>query len=131
MDNHMAIETGTAGAGLALKAMGVKASLGMAGAAVLYLLMPPERPDGSFNRREFAARLIVAGFCSSLLGDWAVDVVNGLAPWLMAAKHPAPFWLAAGAPGWWVSRAIALWLYNRKGKDIAEIADDIKREVHP
>ena len=126
MKDNVAIETSSIIGAASVKALGVKASLGMAGAAVLYLLMPPERPDGTFNRHEFAGRLAVAGLCSMLLGDWAVDVISGLAPWLMAAKHPAPFWLAAGAPGWWVSRAAALWLYNRKGKDLGQIVHDAK-----
>ena len=122
----MPLETSAAGASAAIKAIGLKASLGMAGAAVLYLLMPPERPDGTFSRNEFAGRLTVAGLCSILLGDWAVDVVNGLAPWLFAAKHPAPFWLACGAPGWWVSRAIALWIYRRRGEDIGQMIKDAR-----
>lgn len=126
MKDNVAIETSSIiGAG-ALKALGIKACLGMVGAAVLYLMMPPERPDGTFNRHEFASRLAVAGLCSMLLGDWAVDVINGLAPWLMAAQHPAPFWLASGAPGWWVSRWVALWIYKRKGKDIGQVVRDAK-----
>jgi hypothetical protein len=115
----------SAGAGIAaVKAMGLKAALGMAGAAILYLFMPPARPDGTFSRKEFAARLAVAGFFSLVAGDWAVDVVEGLAPWLMASKHPAPFWLASGAPGWWVSRAAALWIYQRRDKNLAELGRD-------
>ena len=128
---EMAVETGAAGAAFAIKAAGIKASFGMAGAAVLYMMMPPERPDGTFNRREFAARLAVAGLCSLLLGDWVVDVLNGLTPWLKAGAHPHPFWVASGAPGWWVSRWVALWIYKRRDKDIGEVADDIKKEVHP
>lgn len=121
------IETSGAIGLAAAKLAGAKVALGMAGAALLYLFMPPERPDGSFNRREFAARMAVAGFFSLLLGDWFVDVVNGLVPALKAPAHPAPFWLACGAPGWWVSRAAALWLYKRRDKDVGEIV----REIHP
>jgi len=123
---QMAFEA-SAGAGLAAaKAFGGKAVIGMAGAAILYMVMPPERPDGSFSKREFAARLAVAGFFSVVAGDWLVAVVNGLAPWLQAQSHPAPFWLASGAPGWWVSRAAALWLYNRRGKDLGQMVDEVK-----
>lgn len=128
---QMALETSGAIGAATVKAIGVKASLGMAGAAVLYLLMPPERPDGTFNRHEFVARVAVAGMCSLLLGDWVVDVLNGLLPWIKASAHPHPFWVASGAPGWWVSRAVALWLYKRKDKDIGEMVDDVKKEAHP
>jgi len=127
----MALETTGFFGAAAVKAIGVKVALGMAGAALLYMLMPPERLDGSFNKKEFAARLAVAGLASLLLGDWVVDVVDGLAPWLKAAAHPKPFFVAAGAPGWWVSRAVALWIYRRQNKDIAELAREIKNEVHP
>lgn len=123
--HNMGVEAGS-GAFLAAKTIGIKAGLGMAGAALLYLFMPPERPDGTFSKREFAARLVVAGFFSIVCGDWAVAVVNGLAPWLMAAEHPAPFWLAAGAPGWWLSRAVALWLYKRKDADVGEMVRDAR-----
>lgn len=111
-----------------VQTLGIKAALGMAGAVLLYLGAAPERPkDGSFNKTEFLTRLAVAGFFSALLGDMAVDVVNGLLPWLMAAKHPAPIWLAAGAPGWWVSRWAALYLYRRQDKDASEIIDEVKK----
>jgi hypothetical protein len=111
----------------AAAAVGAKVGLGMAGAAILYLVMPPERLDGTFSKREFAARLAVAGFFSVLLGDWTVAVVDGLVPALKAAAHPAPFWLASGAPGWWVSRAVALWFYKRSDKDLGEMVQDAKQ----
>lgn len=106
--------------------LSAKIGLGMAGAAILYLLMPPERPDGTFNRKEFAGRLMVAGFFSALLGGWLVSVVAGVAPWLQAEAHPAPFWMAAGAPGWWISRWVAVAIYRRRGKDLLEVVSEIK-----
>lgn len=110
------------------QAIGIKASLGMAGAVLLYLGAAPERPrDGAWNKWEFVTRLAVAGFFSALLGDWAVDLVQGMAPWLMAAKHPAPFWLAAGAPGWWVSRWAALQLYKWKDKTAFEVVGEVRK----
>lgn len=123
----MAIETSGAFGVAAAKVIGLKAVLAMIGAAILYMVMPPERPDGSFSRSEFAARLAVAVFFSLLLGDWVVSVIHGLAPWLMAEKHPAPFWVASGAPGWWVSRSAALWIYNRRSKDIGELVNDARQ----
>lgn len=114
-------------AGGVLSALGLKAALGMAGAVLLYVGATPARPkDGSFNKTEFLTRLAVAGFASALCGDWAVDVVNNIAPVLMASKHPAPFWLAAGAPGWWVSRWVALWLYKQQDKDAAQVLKKVR-----
>ena len=34
--------------------------------------------------------------------------------------------LIVGAPGWWVSRAVALWFQRRSDKDIAELVKDAK-----
>lgn len=62
------IETTGLIGGAAIKAAGAKAALGMAGAAVLYLLMPPERPDGTFNRKEFAAQAAPSGLFSFPIG---------------------------------------------------------------
>lgn len=124
------IEASAGVAGLVIaKVAFVKAVFGMAGAAVLYLAMPPERPDGTFSRKEFAIRLAVAGFFSWAFSDWAIDVIQGAMPILKAASHPKPFEILTGAPGWWVSRAAALWFYQRKDKNIAELARDIKDEV--
>lgn len=132
----MAFET-TGAVGLTVKAMGVKGGLGALGAVLLYLALPPGRPvkDGAEldpvkhtkeAAREFVLRFAFAIVCSILLGDWLVDVIQGIAPWLLAAKHPHPFYVAAGAPGWWVTRAVALWFYKRQDKDIAELAHDAK-----
>lgn len=137
----MSAEVSAAGA-IAFKAAGIKGALGGLGAVLLYLALPPGRPvkDGDTLdpakhskevAREFVLRLAFAVIFSMLLGDWLVDVVEGVAPWLMAVKHPHPFYLAAGAPGWWVSRAVALWFYKRQDKDIAQLAEDVKNEVHP
>lgn len=120
----MSLEAGTA-LGVSIKAAGIKVMLGMAGAAILYMVAPPKRPDGSFNEREFAIRLAVAGFFSFVFGDWFIDVVNGIVPALMSTKHPHPFYVMAGAPGWWISRGVALFLYRRQDKDIKEVVDEI------
>jgi hypothetical protein len=111
--------------------------MGALGAVVLYLVMPPGRPvqagemiDGAAHKREvqkeFGARLFIAIVFSILCGDWVVDMAPAF---LMAHAHPLPFWVAAGAPGWWISRWAALWLYKRQDKDIGEVADEIKSKV--
>jgi len=121
-------------AGSALSALGSKAALGLLGAAALFVLMPPGRPNDAHTTRkelgrEIGARMFMAGISSHFGGDWVIDVVNNLAPWTMAAKHPAPFLMLTGALGWYVGRAAALWLYKRQDKDLGELKDELKKEV--
>ena len=103
-----------------------KAAAGMLGAVVLYAVMPPINKDGTFNRREFVMRLAVAGVFSVFFGDWAVDVLNNTLPVLSADKHRAAVYLVTGAPGWWISRWVALYLQNRRDKDPVEIIKEAK-----
>jgi hypothetical protein len=111
---------------LAAKTIGGKAVMGMIGAAMLYAVMPPLNRDGTFNRREFAVRLACAGVISAVFGQWAVDLLMLHFPTIQADKHPAAVYLLTGAPGWWVSRAAALWLQRRRDKDAGEIFNEIK-----
>lgn len=114
-------------AGIAFfKLYGLKVGLGMIGAALLYFVLPPVEKDGSFNRKEFVARLAVAGLFSSVFGDWAVHILMEFLPRLGANQHEGAVYLMVGAPGWWISRAIALWFQNRKGSDIGELVKEIK-----
>ncbi len=103
-----------------------KAGAGMLGAVILYAVMPPLNKDGSWNRREFIARLLVAGLFSTFFGDWSVDIINHFADWLNPEKHRAAVYLLTGAPGWWVSRWAALWLRRRQDKDLGEVAVEVK-----
>jgi hypothetical protein len=120
----------TEAAGFAFfKLYGLKVGLGMIGAALLFFVLPPIRKDGSFDQKEFVARLAVAGVFSVVFGDWAIAVVMAKWPWLMVSEHSAPMYLLVGAPGWWISRAVALWFQKRRDKDIAEIVQDVKERV--
>lgn len=112
-----------------IKFYGIKALLGMVGAAILYMALPPKNPDGSFNEREFVFRLIIAATFSLFFGDWVADIMNNFLPWLNPYKHQKTVDLLTGAPGWWISRAAALWLYNRRGKDIGEVAQEVKGQL--
>lgn len=112
---------------LAAKTVGGKALMGMIGAAMLYAVMPPLNPDGTFNRREFIVRLACAGVFSAVGGEWAVDMLMQYAPTLLADKHPAAVYLLTGAPGWWISRAVALAMHRRRNKDAIEIVDELRR----
>ena len=111
---------------LAAKTLGGKAVMGMIGAAMLYAVMPPLNRDGTFNRREFIVRLACAGVFSAVFGQWGVDMLMQYAANLQADKHPAAVYLLTGAPGWWVSRAAALWMHRRRDKDAGEIINEIK-----
>lgn len=114
--------------GLALiKVYGIKAALGMLGAAMLYMVLPPVKQDGSFDKREFVARLACAGLFSMIFGDWAIQLLDVYLPQLHAVDHTAPIYLMVGAPGWWISRAVALWFQRRREKDIRELVDDARK----
>lgn len=129
MKDTIPVDFESSSAGLAmLKAYGFKATFGMAGAALLYMMLPPVDEHGRFNRREFVARLAAAGIGSSLFGDWGVDILANI-DWLHAANHKAAVYLMVGAPFWWVSRAVALWFHNRSAKDIGQMIKDAKDTV--
>ncbi|WP_194720831.1 hypothetical protein [Noviherbaspirillum malthae] len=124
----------TSGAmGLAFfKLYGLKAGLGMMGAALLYLVAPPTKADGKFDRREFAVRLACAGTASELFGDLAVELLKSwvaMSSWLQGINvddHKGAVYLLVGAPAWWITRAAALWLQKRNGKDIAEVVKEVR-----
>jgi hypothetical protein len=123
---YLAAKTLGGKAYLLAKTVGGKALMGMIGAALLYAVMPPLNKDGTFNRTEFALRLACAGTFSVVFGDWAVQLFAEFAPRLHAENHTGAVWLLTGAPGWWVSRAAALWMYRRRDKDAGQIIDEIK-----
>lgn len=108
---------------------GTTAWFGMLGAAILYMVMPPVDKDGKFNRKEFVTRLAVAGLFSIFFGDMLASVLQHFVPWLEPLKNKSAVDLLAGAPGWWVSRAAALWLHNRQDKDLGEIIQEVKKDV--
>lgn len=113
--------------GLALiKAYGGKALLGMIGAAMLYFALPPINSDGTFNKREFVWRLVVAGMFSCVFGDSAVDLLTAYFPLVNISIHTGPIYLMVGAPGWWISRVVALYLYQRQDKDALAVIKEAK-----
>ena len=106
-----------------VKLYGFKAALGMVGAAMLYIVLPPLNSDGTFNKGEFVARLACAGVFSCL---WAARVSSLCAQLPASAPCQRSASTDRGAPGWWVSRAVALWFQRRSDKDIAELVKDAK-----
>lgn len=131
MDNAM--NDGFSGSAIAgfFKIYGLKAGFGMLGGALLYVVLPPVNKDGSFNKKEFVLRLAVAGVFSCMFGDMAADAINNswLAEWVQPYKHKSAIDLMVGAPGWWVSRAVALGMRKREGKDIVELVKEVKETV--
>lgn len=112
-----------------LKIYGIKAVLGMVGAAMLYIVLPPRNPDGSFNEKEFVVRLACAGAFSIMFGDLAYSVLVEHAATIATVLGPKPVDLMVGAPAWWITRAVALWFQRRQEKDIAELARDVKESM--
>jgi len=112
-----------------LKMYGFKAICGAVGVSMLYLALPPLNKDGSFNRKEFMFRMAAAIVFSTWLGDWFVSVVDGVLPMVKAHEFPGVFYAAIGAPAWFITRGIAVWMHNREGKDIGEVIKDVKDTV--
>lgn len=110
-----------------LKATGLKAVLGAAGACALFLALPPVNPDGTFNQKEFFYRLLTAVMFSVMFGDWFAAVVAAEYPKLMIAEHPAVVYPVVGAPAWWVTRLIAVTLRKREGKDLMTLWQEFKK----
>jgi hypothetical protein len=131
MDNAM--NDGFSGSAIAgfFKVYGLKAGFGMIGAALLYVVLPPLNADGSFNKKEFAIRLAVAGVFSIMFGDMAADAINNswLAAWVQPYKHKSAIDLMVGAPGWWISRAVALGMRKREAKDIVDLVKEVKETI--
>ena len=124
----MDVDTTNSTAAAFLANQGSSAVFGMIGAAILYLVMPPVDTKGRFNRKEFALRLLVAGLFSVFFGDMLAASLQHFVPWLEPLNNKSAVDLLAGAPGWWVSRAVALWFHNRHDKDIAEMIKDAKEK---
>lgn len=120
--------TSGAAAGIAafFKLYGLKAGLGMIGAALLYFVLPPVNPDRTFNQREFVARLACAGIVSMVFGDLAVDILMSYLPSIPFDKHRGAVYLTVGAPAWWITRAAALWMQKRNGKDLGEVVQEAR-----
>ncbi|MDR9850197.1 hypothetical protein [Herbaspirillum huttiense] len=127
--NHVMAAESAGGIAAILKIYGIKAVLGMVGAALLYIVLPPRNADGSFNEKEFVVRLACAGAFSIMFGDLAFSVLLQHVPTIAAVLGPKPVDLMVGAPAWWITRAVALWFQRRQGKDIAELARDVKETL--
>lgn len=122
--HNMAAES--AGGIALLKLYGIKAAIGMIGAAMLYVVLPPVNADGSFNKREFVARLACAGIFSVIFGNPVYNFICSSVPSIAPVITTSMIDLMVGAPAWWISRAFALWFQKRSGKDIQQLLNDAR-----
>lgn len=115
-----------AGLSVAVKSIGASALLGMIGSALLYVALPPLNKDGSFNKREFVLRLAFAGVFSVLFGDLGGAALHSIFSFIDVDKHKSAIDLMVGAPGWWVSRAVALWFHRNRRIDIGDLVKRVR-----
>ena len=98
------------------------------------------------EHRDAARRLGAGLLCSFTLGppfaikflEWQPSIIdywlrmlgpeNSIWAYLVAAL---PFIVVTALAGFWVVAAFMRWFTSRDGKDIAELARDVKNEVHP
>ena len=120
---------GAAGAA-AWKAAGGMAGMAAGGAglaAIVVMLMTQPR-----NAREWAVALISTVVASVAGGAWALHHL-GLAD--LASRGPVGLAMlfglafACGLPGWVVVRACFTWVHRRRNRDIAELADEVRKQL--
>jgi hypothetical protein len=120
MDSKM-LSTGTDAVGGIALAKLFPAALGIVGAVVSFMFMPPK------NRKEFAARLISAGIGSHLFGDSALRVaVQLFGAYVDREELRAGVYFMTGGVFFFLIGALFLWIGNRRDKDIQEIIKDAK-----
>jgi len=127
MDPKYMEPTTSTAAGFALfKTVGTSAALGMLGSAMLYMALPPLNKDGTFNKREFVMRLAFAGIFSIFFGEIFGAWLHSMLDFIDPVKHKAAIDLMVGAPGWWVSRALALWFHRNRRIDIGDLVKKVR-----
>ena len=111
------------------KALGGAAGVAAAGAGlaavVVMLLTPPRSP------REWAVGLISTVLGSISGGAFVIDYF-GLQVWMYTATGLAStlgLVFACGLPAWAVVRWLFTWIERRKGKDLGEVANDLRDAV--
>lgn len=117
-------------AGLAgWKAIGGVAGVAAGGAglaAVVVMLMTPPR-----SPREWAVGLISTVLGSIAGGAFVIDYFN-LQAWMHTATGLAStlgLVFACGLPAWAVVRWLFTWIERRKGKDLGEVANDLRDAI--
>jgi len=95
--------------------------IGILGGAVGFLFLWPK------DRKEGFSRLFVSGLSSHFFGDAVMRTIVNFAPWIPDKEIQAGAYLIAALPAWWILGAIIKYL--SRGKDIKEIAQDVKDAV--
>jgi hypothetical protein len=131
----------SAAGGIALwKVAGSILGIGVVASALGFLVLLPKTP------KEAAFRALATMAGSALLGPLVVAAAYsrypevfsagatiaqsiGMEPWLGMFMVAAPLLAMAGLPFWWVLGAGVLWFERRKGKDLGELAADVKAIV--
>ncbi|MDT7834948.1 hypothetical protein [Aquabacterium sp. OR-4] len=102
------------------------ASIGAGLAAIVVMCMTPPR-----SSREWAVGLI-STVVGSIAGGAAVIQHLGLQAWM---QEPAGLMavlglvFACGLPAWALVRWAFTWISRREGKDLAEVAADLRRDI--
>lgn len=139
MKETMSIET-TAAGGALIKLFGGAAIAGAAGAAIGFIVMWPR------TRREAVARFACSIAASVIAGPALAIAMHSVWPSLFTsagdlavqAGHvrelgllvvSIPFLVFAALPAWYILGGLVLWLDKRRGKDLAEIAQDAAEAV--
>ena len=142
----MAIEA-SAGAAIGFKA-GALGALVVAVVSIVAVMVGftvvPLKPGD--EHRDAARRLGAGLLCSFTLGppfaikflEWQPGIIdywlrmlgpeNSIWAYLVAAL---PFIVVTALAGFWLVAAFMRWFTAREGKDIGELVDDAKKEVHP
>lgn len=110
--------TGAAAGAAGFKMLVSPGVIGVLGGAVGFLFLWPK------DRKEGFSRLVVSGISSHFFGDAVLRTVLNFAPWMHADEVRAGSYLLAGLPAWWIIGAVLKYL--NKGRDIKEMADDVK-----
>lgn len=120
------------------------AVIGLTGAVWLYMFAPPGKPipkdaspevraalvaERKERGRETGIRFALSGFFSWLTGQFVIDLLDTLFPWLHASRHPIVFYFLLGSVGWYFGRGFWLWLDRRKNKDLGQQIKDVAEVV--
>lgn len=121
--------SGAAGAALGWKLIGGLAGMGAIGAGLATLVvMCMTRPR---DDREWAVAL-ASTLASSIFGGAALVRWLGLQDWLqdpIGAVGLIGFVFFCGLPGWAIVRWVFNFMQKRQDKDIAEIAEEVRRQI--
>jgi membrane associated rhomboid family serine protease len=104
--------------GMILKTLASAGVVGAFAGAVGFLFLWPK------DRKEGFARIFFSGLSSHYFGEWVVRTVANFAEWIPLDDVRPGAYMLAGLFGWFIGAAV--FKYFSKGKDIQEIAKDVK-----